>query len=1131
MADPLLDYRFEDPEVANPDGSFPVSFSDVSVVAGPSSTPLGPLPKALNLGPAGRAVVDLTGLGPGLRRFCIRTVFCANPPVNGSQKLLVSSLLPFALSLRGGGPSGDFDLVGSVAPRTHGWNGPDTRFKKNLHVGTWYTVDLAYDTDTAALFLDGACVAVHAFPDGWIEDAGGSELFVGMAVDGASEHFDGALAALQWHDDLPKDVEAALNERRTTPEWFVTYKRESIRDRLDFGERTAKLTFTPSAGRSHVQRYERGAILYHDGAGAAFEIHGAIHDLYFSSSKLRAGLGYLVSDEIDTTERGGRKSLFSGGGIYWSPDTGAMPVTGEVYLHFEAIGESGEIGFPTHQAEAVPGGREQRFQRARMYSKNKTAAFVVRGAILDRFLSTGGSSRWGFPMTDELDITKHGRVIGRLANFELCTFYWSSETGAHEVHGDLRRKYLDLGGAKGVLGFPTSDEADIPALGGPARCNTFKNGSLLWFGSWDSIVAASPFQVFLGRIDSKEEEGAFQGQNDIYLWVTLQEGASILHSERWPRSGHRDGHNVVEPQLTLPPVVTPNDPARSLTLTVDAWDYDDGGGGGDDHLGRWTKTLNSANGWGFRDSGGPFDSGSFAKINSITGSVKRVVDLASLSEVEKWWGVKNASTKTLSHAQYARAFRDVDSESELWDLTDWVQKAFFELVIRGIADGGNCFGMSLEAIYARKGASVFGQPLNEFKNWSIVSDEFNVKHQYQVGADAVWWFVDEVLTGNTGNPKQVFNRSHEASEAGNDPVLCLAQNRDFSGAPHVVLPVGWDPDSKPWTIAVLDPNFPGETRAITVDPDGNRFSYSGGNQYEGGEWDGGRLYFLPFSLLKQRPRTPVWDAILLILGGTVVILGGDGQTERLADPRGRDLDVLGGEATKLLATGSPADDCFVSFKGSGVEGKGPVAGELLLRRRRAEGRSEHEGDLADDEQILHASDPRDFVHTVTGLRKGGKLRYVVKQGLTEYGLHSTLQVGERVQVQTSALGSSAGEIRIASERDKRVRLVVRNRLGIRDDYVSLTLDGIPVSAAEELRLSPKPGIAGIELVGQVAGREAALAVEGLLDGRRFGGRFAVPLEKGVKLKPSTVVTQGLLGVAGISHLFGDAVGGSLIEPA
>ena len=58
--------------------------------------------------------------------------------------------------------------------------------------------------------------------------------------------------------------------------------------------------------------------------------------------------------------------------------------------------------------------------------------------------------------------------------------------------------------------------------------------------------------------------------------------------------------------------------------------------------------------------------------------------------------------------------------------------------------------------------------------------------------------------------------------------MCIAQNYDFSGAPHCILPVGWNDTVKPWQILIRDPNFQTMTpadppRVSNVDPDNNTY--------------------------------------------------------------------------------------------------------------------------------------------------------------------------------------------------------------------------------------------------------------------------------------------------------------------
>ncbi|HEX7773706.1 MAG TPA: hypothetical protein VF435_14900, partial [Pyrinomonadaceae bacterium] len=501
-----------------------------------------------------------------------------------------------------------------------------------------------------------------------------------------------------------------------------------------------------------------------------------------------------------------------------------------------------------------------------------------------------GIARWGFPISNETDVRNGNQVAGKFSDFEGCTIYWSSATGAFEVHGDIKRKYDLLKGPTGRLGFPTSDEQEM--FGAPGgRLSTFQNGVLLWYGNFDSIVIARPFRLFIQRINSRESESVGMGSNDMYIRIKVWDGAQVVYDQRRPSSGDWGGRNIVDVNFLIPLVFMPN-PAKVVTLSVDVWEADPGS---DDHLGTWTKELDASNGWGLRDNNqGLLNSGAFAKINSITAAVQPVENLASLSLKEKFWATQNPSTDDISYQQYATAFSDVDSETEIWDITDWLDKAFYELVVKDLAANGNCVGLSLEAIYSLKSRSIFSMPINRF-TWNSVEREVNVRHCYQVGAGAIWWYVAEFLTGNTHDPVDVFNKTRAEFNRGNNPVICVAQNYDFSGAPHCILPVAWDSSSKPWKITICDPSVATDQqpKILTVDPDNNKFEYNGVDHYSGGAWTGGRFHYMPYSLLSSVPRTPVWDAILLILAGSIIILGADGRTESLTDGDGQDLDAHG----------------------------------------------------------------------------------------------------------------------------------------------------------------------------------------------------------------------------------------------
>ena len=1187
----ILNYAFDSESLANPDGTLPTKATGCTLTSGPGNTSLGIYKNALSFGTSGKIQTPLPVNQLNTEKFCVRTLIKVDTAVSSRQNLVESNALPFSLFLDKASGNNTFKAVVSVAPVAHGWSGTTTEFFTDLKLNTWYLIDLIYDTDTVAVAINGMVLSVHAFPNGKINLWNNNALFIGTWVDGARNHFQGSMAALQIHSDIPLELETQLDEKRNSPEWHMSYKYEQIKPSLNFGQPKAKYTYDPAIN-AYKQEYDFGLIMYNESIGAAFEMHGAMFASYTAQANKR-DLGYLVSDEGNAGSPGSRKNIFSKGGIYWSSATGAVAVTGQIYLDYELMGEAASIGLPVSPATNIAGGKEQIFQRARMYYKTGSPkAHEVHGAILAKFLASGGIQSWGFPTSNESDVKNNNVVMGRFSDFENCTIYWSSPTGAFEVHGDIRQKYRDLKGPLGALGLPTSDEQNIPDAPAPARYNTFQNGSILWFGSWNNMYVCYPFRIFLGRIDSDESEGAFMGQNDIYLRAILEDNNHEILRKRFPDSGDFGGHNVININQQLPITIVPNSPSRIIDFTVDVWESDSGApfGGGDDHLGVYQKTLKMANAWGLKENQGIFNSGAFDMINAITWSVQPQISEQALSETQKWWGVRNDDTPTLSYSQYAGCFRDVDSDPEWWDLTDWLEKAFYELVVAGLAKSGNCFGMSLEGIYARKHRSIFSLPIDRFNAWNTVVNEFNIKHQYQVGASPIWWFVGQFLSGNTHDPVDVFQSTFNAMLRGDHPVLCIAQNWDFSGGPHCVMPVGWDASTKPWKIQICDPNFPGQVRNILIDPDKNEYTYTGSRVYTGGEWSGGRLHYMPYCVLNERPRTPIWDAILLLLAGTIIILGSDASTESFTDENGNDLDAFGADAIARMKQKKPLDNKFVSFKGFDAAAQGVLASEMYIRSQRETSffvvnpsvldtrlpANMTIGELAqnkrlaalvqpvvrdaatfnaiegrelkaviNDAKVMSQMDPivvqaltqvvaasnvgKNLRHRLKG-KNNGQLKYAVKSKLNQLLLTAPLTSGEINTVNANDLGTSSSVIDYKTGANKLVRLEIDNKLGVGKDKVKILIDRIPANVSKNLQLSIKPGIAGVDILTVGEGAQADVSIQTTINGQLIKRDYSVRLDTGIRIRPSTVLTNNQLKVGRVDNLFGPIRSSLMLKP-
>ncbi len=1229
MSQAIIDYTFDTTTPKNADGTLAASGTGGQVVAGPGASALGNYSQAMQFDASTVLSVALPAAQLNRAKFVLRVLFKIDAKPATAQVLAASNILPLRLQLE---PSqvatSDFQLSASVSVSQGAAGAATTKWIIDLKLGTWYLADLVYDTDTLGLFIDGIMRAVRAFPDGTIANAAGDQLQAGAAVGGAQK-FIGDIAALQLHADIPIALESQLDEWRAHPQWYLTYKEEELRPHIALGSQSEVYQFDLPSG-AWVQQFDGATLMYHESVGCAFEMHGAIRAAYWAMAN-RGVIGHLISDEINTAGGHGRKSLFDRGGLYAAPRSGVYPVLGQMWVDYESLGESAAIGLPVGNPEPVPAGTRQRFQQAHMYWREGEArAFEVHGAILAKYLASGEVGAWGFPTTNEGDLRNGPQAIGRVSEFERCTIYWSAPTGAFEVHGDIRVTYNKLGGPGGSLGFPTSDEADVPGAPGSGRYNTFERGTIVWFGSIGETYVCQAFDVNIGRIDSKESEGWGRGQNDVYARLTLEDNGHVIHTERIPGNGDSNGHNVYNinrPLALGPQGIVPNRADCVIKFYLDMWDSD--WPDDDDHLGYYEHVLDLANAWGLRGNrSGLFNSGGFANINSLTWSVSPRVNEALLDDNQRWWGVRNKGTPELTWPQYSAAFSDVDSDTEWWDPSDWLAALFYEAVAKGLAKSGNCFGMSLEAINSAKHRSILRLPLDRFTDWSAVQNEFNIKHQYQVGAPAIWWFAGQFLSGRTHDPVEVFHSTRDARARGMDPVLCIAQNYDFSGKPHCILPVAWDDSSKPWRLWVHDPNFPSPQspalRAVLVDPDANTFHYDGSSAYDGGEWSGGRMHYMPYSVLCEQPRTPVFEALMLLLSGAMIIVGTDGETVSLTDEDGTDLDAFGADAVARLKAGQSLTGKFVPFKGfdahtdhCAVERTGDNPGdrptkpqhdrpsrpfgvlpsELYLRasprplsrytppdrrggtdwtrltlreylcqwapaRIRRAMEEQREFVAANEGRLMHhvmrrpnggVSDRAiarpDFferiaagtglirqpsalgagiVHQLRGVRRG-QFQYAIKQGLTEVLVSGESLTGDQHELRIRDLGTHTSSFGMVSSRDNLLSIRVHTRLGVGRDHLRMQIDGLRVAAGQSLKLNVKPGLGGVEVVsGGAISARATMQLH--RRGARFEGVFKISEERGVRLLPSTMLTNKQLKVAQIDELLGESLRTRLVNP-
>jgi hypothetical protein len=195
-------------------------------------------------------------------------------------------------------------------------------------------------------------------------------------------------------------------------------------------------------------------------------------------------LGYPVTDESRSADRVGAYNHFQRGSIFFSPRTGAHEIRGLVRATWIQKGaEIGVLGYPrTHEMRSTTGAAYSLFERGAVYFSAGTGAHEVHGEIGRRYLELGTDvNPLGLPVSDEL-LTPGG--TGAANHFQRGSIYWSPRTGARFVRGLIRDKWFSAR-AEQTLGFPVTDETCASVVQGPAsRCegarSMFERGSIYW---------------------------------------------------------------------------------------------------------------------------------------------------------------------------------------------------------------------------------------------------------------------------------------------------------------------------------------------------------------------------------------------------------------------------------------------------------------------------------------------------------------------------------------------------------------------------------------------------------------------------------------------------------------------------
>jgi hypothetical protein len=188
-------------------------------------------------------------------------------------------------------------------------------------------------------------------------------------------------------------------------------------------------------------------------------------------------------DRYQTYSDGYHLAISEPGGLaFWNTEDGTTcgsspAVVGAIETKYNALGGCGSVlGAPIEAEQTTPDGvgKYSVFQNGSIYWTSQTGAWEVHGAIRDEWKAMGWEAGvLGYPLSDE-QTTPDG--IGRYNVFQNGSIYWTSATGAHAVNGAIRDAWKAAGWEAGELGYPTSDEYAVSG----GRRSDFQFGSIVW---------------------------------------------------------------------------------------------------------------------------------------------------------------------------------------------------------------------------------------------------------------------------------------------------------------------------------------------------------------------------------------------------------------------------------------------------------------------------------------------------------------------------------------------------------------------------------------------------------------------------------------------------------------------------
>lgn len=179
--------------------------------------------------------------------------------------------------------------------------------------------------------------------------------------------------------------------------------------------------------------------------------------------------------------------------VYTHSDSPPAPPTPIAAKYAEFGGATGALGAATgaEVCGLTSNGCRQNFVNGSIFWSATTGARVVSGAIATRFIQLGGAgSLLGYPTMDTA-CTLRGGGCGQ--HFEKGSMYWAAATGARVVTGAVRTRYAALKAQNSGLGYPTTDT--VCGLRGSGCAQHYQGGSIYYSPRTGARVVAGAIRA------------------------------------------------------------------------------------------------------------------------------------------------------------------------------------------------------------------------------------------------------------------------------------------------------------------------------------------------------------------------------------------------------------------------------------------------------------------------------------------------------------------------------------------------------------------------------------------------------------------------------------------------------------